>query len=145
MLRIHDYADPELMIRTMREELTEHGFVELRTPEEVDAALAETHGTLLLMVNSVCGCAAGAARPGVVLSLQGGGPLPQRLLTVFAGQDPEATARAREYLPGISPSSPAAYLFRDGQVVAALHRSDIEGYDAESIAARLRAAYAAHC
>lgn len=129
----------------MRRELTDRGFQELRTPDAVDQALAEQpDGTTLLVINSVCGCAAGGARPGVAQSLQGAS-VPDRLLTVFAGQDKEATERAREYIHGFPPSSPAVALFKGGEVVAMLQRHDIEGYAAEAIAARLQGIYAEHC
>jgi putative YphP/YqiW family bacilliredoxin len=133
-----------LMLQGMRDELTGHGFMELGTPAEVDAALADTSAPTLLMINSVCGCAAGAARPGVVLSLNAE-PRPARLLTVFAGQDREATERARGHLVDQPASSPAVALLRDGEVVFMLHRGDIEGQSPEQVAQRLRAAYATFC
>lgn len=137
--------DQNLMVQAMRDELTRAGFVELTTPEAVDEALAESDGgTTLLMFNSVCGCAAGSARPGVVLSLQHEST-PQRLLTVFAGQDRDATEQARHYLPGQPATSPSVFLLRDGQVVFALHRLDIEGHEADAIAQRLMTAYDQHC
>lgn len=135
--------DQNLMIQRMREELTEHGFRELRTAAEVDAALGEAAGSTLLMINSVCGCAAGAARPGVVGSLQSE-TRPERLVTVFAGQDREATERARDYLPGLPPSSPSVALLKDGEVAFMLPRQEIEGRTADQIATILRTAYAQH-
>ncbi|GMU65944.1 MAG: UPF0403 protein [Acidobacteriota bacterium] len=133
-----------LMIRPMREELVGAGFEELMTPEQVDAFLGEGSGTALLVVNSVCGCAAGMARPGVRLALQQG-PRPDRLGTVFAGQELEATARARAHFADIPPSSPSMALFKDGELVWFLPRHRIEGRDALDVAADLRAAFAEHC
>ncbi|GGJ05916.1 UPF0403 protein YqiW [Alicyclobacillus cellulosilyticus] len=133
-----------MMIQPMREELTQIGFQELRTPEEVDAVLQQKTGTTLIVVNSVCGCAGGIARPGVAMALQGD-KRPDRLVTVFAGQDKEATARAREYFEGLPPSSPSMFLFKDGKLVAALHRSDIEGTSPEHVAARLREWFEQYC
>lgn len=133
-----------LMIRPMREELVGAGFEELMTPEQVDAFLGERSGTALLVVNSVCGCAAGMARPGVRLALQQG-PRPDRLGTVFAGQELEATARARAHFADIPPSSPSMALFKDGELVWFLPRHRIEGRDALDVAADLRAAFAEHC
>lgn len=133
-----------LMIRPMREELVGAGFEELMTPEQVDAFLGERSGTALLVINSVCGCAAGMARPGVRLALQQG-PRPDRLGTVFAGQELEATARARAHFAEIPPSSPSMALFKDGELVWFLPRHRIEGRDALDVAADLRAAFAEHC
>ena len=133
-----------LMIRPMREELVGAGFEELMSPEQVDAFLGERSGTALLVINSVCGCAAGMARPGVRLALQQG-PRPDRLATVFAGQEIEATARARAHFADIPPSSPSMALFKDGELVWFLPRHRIEGRDALDVAADLRAAYAEHC
>ncbi|MCK6480315.1 MAG: BrxA/BrxB family bacilliredoxin [Planctomycetaceae bacterium] len=126
------------MLQPMREEVTRLGVKELRTPEEVDAALKgeAAKGTTLLFVNSVCGCAAGNARPALRMTLERGGK-PDHAYTVFAGQDREATARAREYLQGQPPSSPSFALLRDGKVVGMLHRHDIEGRMAQEIAADL--------
>src|ERR1051326_2462632 len=106
----------ERMIRPMREELTRIGFEETRTPEEVEAILGRKQGTVLVVVNSVCGCAAGMARPAVAMALEND-TLPDKMITVFAGNDREATQRAREYLVGYRPSSPSIALFKDGQVV----------------------------
>jgi putative YphP/YqiW family bacilliredoxin len=133
-----------LMIRPMREELVAAGFEELMTPEQVDAFLGERSGTALLVINSVCGCAAGMARPGVRLALQQG-PRPDRLGTVFAGQEIEATARARAHFADIPPSSPSMALFKDGELVWFLPRHRIEGRDALAVAADLRAAFTEHC
>ena len=133
-----------LLVRPMREELLAAGFRELASPADVDQALDEKSGTTLLVVNSVCGCAAGMARPGVRLALQEG-PRPDRLVTVFAGQDVEATARARAHFADIPPSSPSMALFKDGALVWFLPRHRIEGRDALDVASDLRAAFAEHC
>lgn len=125
----------------MRDELTEAGFQELKTPAEVDSFMADKTGTAVLMINSVCGCAAGKARPGVRLALQQG-PKPDRLATVFAGQDAEATARVRGYFAQVPPSSPSVALFKDGALVYFMPRHNIEGRDAESVARDLAAAFA---
>lgn len=135
---------PEMMVAPMREDLVRIGFQELRTPSDVDEALSEDEGTTLLVVNSVCGCAAGAARPGVYLSLQQE-VKPDRLTTVFAGQDLEATEKAREYITGYPPSSPSVALFKDGHLVWFMERHRIEGYTPHQIADELKAAYAEHC
>lgn len=127
-------------IQPMREELTAVGFQELLTPEDVDAFLADQRGSAMLFINSVCGCATGQARPGARLALQHA-TTPDRLATVFAGQDPEATARAREYFPQIPPSSPSIALFRDGELVEFLPRHLIENRGAEEIAHDLVAAF----
>lgn len=133
-----------LLVRPMREELLAAGFRELLQPADVDLALGEKGVTTLLVVNSVCGCAAGMARPGVRLALQEG-PRPDRLVTVFAGQDVEATARARAHFPDVPPSSPSMALIKDGGLVWFLPRHRIEGRDALDVASDLRAAFAEHC
>lgn len=133
-----------MLVQPMRAELTRIGFEEWRTPDEVDTALRTTQGSLLVVVNSVCGCAAGSARPGVARALERG-PVPDRLATVFAGMEIEATERARSYFHGYPPSSPQIALFRDGQLVHMLERKDIEGRDAEEIAADLTTAFARFC
>ena len=135
---------PEIMIRPMREELTRLGFEELRTPEQVDEAIKDTAGTVMLVVNSVCGCAAGKARPGVALALQNN-TRPDRLATVFAGADIEATAQARDYLTGYPPSSPSIAILKNGELVFMMERSQIEGKDAPQIAAELKSAFESHC
>ena len=128
---------PVDLVRPMKEELTRIGFRELLTPEDADAALGgKKPGTALLVVNSVCGCAAGNARPGVALALEHG-TRPDRLFTVFAGQDVEATERARAYIHGYPPSSPSIALFRDGELVMMMERKDIEGHSAMDVAQRL--------
>jgi bacilliredoxin len=134
----------EEMIRPMREELTSAGFEELRTVEEVDRALRDGAGLALVMVNSVCGCAAGSARPGVVRAL-GHRVVPDRLLTVFAGQDREATAHVRELLSDYPPSSPSIALFKDGRPVFMLERRQIEGRMPEEIATQLEAVFDRFC
>lgn len=135
---------PEEMIQPMREDLTSVGFRDLRTPEEVDAALSGAQGTTLVVINSVCGCAAGRARPGVTLALEHG-VRPDNLATVFAGQDQEATARARAYFDDYEPSSPSVGLLRDGKAVFMLERSQIEGRMPEEIAADLTSAFDTFC
>lgn len=130
----------ELMVRPMREELTSIGFDELRTAEDVDAFMGEKEGTALLVINSVCGCAAGQARPGVRMALQHE-TRPQRLATVFAGQDVEAAARARSYFPDIPPSSPSMALFKDGDLVYFMPRHRIENKSAGEVASDLTGAF----
>ena len=135
---------PELMIAPMREDLRRIGFKELTTRDEVDAALADEKRTTLLVVNSMCGCAAGAARPAIQMSLPHKNK-PEVLTTVFAGQDMDATERAREYITGYPPSSPAVALFRDGELVWMLERHQIQGRFPHQIAEDLKRAYDAHC
>ncbi|HET9986524.1 MAG TPA: BrxA/BrxB family bacilliredoxin [Longimicrobiales bacterium] len=134
----------EMMVAPIRQELTRHGVRELRTPEEVDHVLGPRAGTAVLAVNSVCGCAAGRMRPAFVIALRNE-RLPAAVATVFAGQDLEATARAREYLAPYPPSSPSLFLLRDGEVVFALERKDIEHRAPEDIAMDLRAAFDRFC
>jgi len=129
----------------MRDELTRLGFDELRTAEEVEQALGPATGTALVFVNSVCGCAAGMARPGAALALLRTTARPDRLLTVFAGQDKEATARAREKFGPIPPSSPSVALLKDGALVAFVPRHGIEGRSAEEVATVLVEALEEHC
>jgi putative YphP/YqiW family bacilliredoxin len=135
---------PEEFIAPMRAELTRIGFQELKTSQEVDENLHNANGSVLVVVNSMCGCAAGKARPGIALSLDNA-VKPGRLLTVFAGQDPEPTARARSYFAGMPPSAPSVALMKDGKLVFMLHRSQIEGRDAGAIADDLKAAYNQYC
>lgn len=130
--------DP-MVVAPMRDELTRIGFQELRRPEDVDREMARPE-RVLLVVNSVCGCAAGVARPGVALSLKHPGA-PRRLTTVFAGQDVEATARARGYFGGLPPSSPQVAILEEGKLLFMLQRHEIEGRTAEQVAAALTAAY----
>lgn len=135
---------PEIMIRPMREELVRLGFEELRTPEKVDDAVQNTKGTVMLVVNSVCGCAAGCARPGIALALQHDAR-PDRLTTVFAGADIEATEKAREHFTGYRPSSPSVALLKDGKLVYMLERHQIEGRSPNQIAQELTAAFDKYC
>jgi putative YphP/YqiW family bacilliredoxin len=131
---------PPLMVQPMREELTRLGFMELSTPDDVDREIAASDEPLLLVVNSICGCAAGVARPGVAMSLSH--PLaPSRRATVFAGQDTEATARARSYFEGFPPSSPQIAILSNGRLVHLVQRHEIEGRSPEQVAAALTAAY----
>jgi putative YphP/YqiW family bacilliredoxin len=135
---------PEYICAPMREELTNLGFEELKDPAQVDNTIPKEHGTLLLVMNSVCGCAAGAARPGVRQSLDSE-KRPDKLVTVFAGQDMEATAQARKYTLPFPPSSPAIALFKDGKLVHFLERHHIEGRSAAMIAENLKMAYDEFC
>src|SRR5678809_1455638 len=127
---------PEFFVEPMRRELTQLGVEELRTPEQVDQAVAAGSGTLMIVVNSVCGCAAGKARPGVALAL-GHQTKPDIVATVFAGGDVEATDRARGYFTGYAPSSPSIGILRDGKLVYMLERREIETRSAEMIAGEL--------
>lgn len=133
----------ERMIAPMRAELTRLGIQETRSAAEVDAILGEKKGTVLVVVNSVCGCAAGMARPGVAMALRHS-VLPERMITVFAGND-EGTARARQYFTGYRPSSPSIALMRDGEVVKMLERWQIEGRGPEEIAKELTEAFDQYC
>ncbi len=135
---------PEFMVAPMREDLVKVGFKELRSPQDVDEVLGREKRTVLVAVNSVCGCAAGMMRPAVYLSLHGDHK-PEVLTTVFAGQDMDATDRARDYIVGYPPSSPSVALFKDGELVYFMERHQIEGRHPEDIADDLRAAYAEHC
>jgi putative YphP/YqiW family bacilliredoxin len=134
---------PELMVLPMREELTRLGIEELRTANQVDEVLRKS-GTTMVVVNSICGCAAGRMRPAVRLALQHS-VRPERAVTVFAGQDRDATERARQYFEGYAPSSPSVGLLRDGKLVYMMQRSDIETREAEDIAADLTAAFDKFC
>lgn len=135
---------PEQLIMRMREDLTQYGVTETRTPEQVDRALAPGSGTVLMVVNSVCGCAAGKARPAIGLALEHS-VRPDAIATVFAGADLEAVARVRELLPGVPPSSPSIALFRDGKPVFAIHRHQIESRQAPDIAKLLTDAFDQYC
>jgi putative YphP/YqiW family bacilliredoxin len=128
----------------MRAEMTRMGARELTTPAEVDAAIGDQKGTTLVFVNSVCGCAAANARPGLAIALQHAAR-PQEIVTVFAGQDVDATARARQYFSDYQPSSPSMALFRDGEVVHFVHRHQIEGRSPQAVAAELTQAFDKHC
>ena len=134
---------PEIMLIPMREELTRAGIKEARTASEVDAALAQP-GTTLLVVNSICGCAAGKMRPAVRMALQHSST-PDQAITVFAGQDAEATQRARDYFAGNPPSSPAIAILRDGKLIYLMQRSAIESSTAPAIAQELTRAFDTHC
>jgi putative YphP/YqiW family bacilliredoxin len=134
----------EMIVEPMRKELTRLGIEETRTAEAVDSVLGEKKGTVLVVVNSVCGCAAGMARPAVAMALDHE-VKPDRMITVFAGNDREATQRAREYFVGFRPSSPSIALMKDGQVVKMFERWQIEGRQAHDIAAELTAAFDQHC
>jgi putative YphP/YqiW family bacilliredoxin len=137
-------AYPESFVAPMREELSRLGIEELRTAPEVDAAVKSTSGTLMIVVNSICGCAAGKARPGIALALQHA-VRPDRVATVFAGADLEATNRARSYFTGYPPSSPSIGLLRDGQLIWMLERRQIENQGPEQIATALTAAFEKFC
>ncbi len=135
--------DP-IMVQPMREELTRIGFTELKSPDQIDEAMKKS-GTTLLVINSVCGCAAGSARPGIAMSLRHA-KVPDHLVTVFAGQDLEATKYVREtYLNQVPPSSPSIALFRDGSLIGVVHRHMIEGRFPEAIAQTLSSAYDEYC
>lgn len=135
---------PAEIVNPMKQDLTSAGFKELQTPEEVDAALNAKTGTALVVVNSVCGCAAGACRPGVKASLAGD-KKPDHLYTVFAGFDTEAVAQARKYFLPYPPSSPSIALFKDGKLVHFIERHHIEGRSAEMIADHLKEVFAEYC
>ncbi len=135
---------PDEWVKPGREELLGLGFTELTTPEEVDSHLTDKEGTQLLVVNSICGCAAGKARPGIADALRKG-PKPDRLSTVFAGYHVEATTRAREYLKPFPPSSPSVALLRDGKLVFMLERHQIENREAQAISNDLQAAFKEYC
>jgi putative YphP/YqiW family bacilliredoxin len=134
---------PEAIVKPMKAELVTAGFEELTTPEEVESAIG-TKGTVLVVVNSVCGCAAGAARPGVKKSLENS-KKPSRLTTVFAGYDVDAVNQARKHFAPYPPSSPAIALFRDGELVHFIERHNIEGHNAGAIAEHLKAVYDEYC
>lgn len=140
----HQAIYDERMVAPMRQELTRIGFQELRTPEQVDSALKDAPGTTLVVVNSICGCAARNARPAVTMALKAEAK-PEKLATVFAGQDVEATQRAREYFTGYPPSSPSIGLLRDGQLVYMMERWQIEGRPAQDIAEDLVEAFEKFC
>jgi len=135
---------PEIMVSPMREELTRLGVQELKTAEDVDRELSSDKGTAMVIVNSICGCAAGRMRPAVRVALQYS-TKPDRLFSVFAGQDTEATERARSYFTGHLPSSPCIALFRDAKLVHMLERSDIEHRDSADIANELKRVFDQYC
>lgn len=136
---------PEMLVAPMRAQLENAGFKSLMTAAEVEAELNDKTGTKLLVFNSVCGCAAGTARPGVLKSLEGAAKKPDMLLTVFAGQETEAVAKAREFTAPYPPSSPSIALYKNGELVHFIERHMIEGRPAEMIAANLQAAYNEFC
>jgi putative YphP/YqiW family bacilliredoxin len=135
---------PEEYVQPIRHELTSIGFQELRTPAEVDSVLSKTSGTVLVVVNSICGCAAGRARPAVAMAIENTAR-PDVLTTVFAGQDTDATTQARTYFTGYAPSSPSVALLRDGKLVFMLERKEIEGRDPYAIADDLTKAFNQYC
>lgn len=135
---------PEIMLIPMREELTRLGAQELRSAEAVDGAIAKQPGTAMVVVNSICGCAAGRMRPAVRMALANGNR-PEKVFTVFAGQDYEATERARQYFTGYPPSSPSIAILRDGQLVHMMQRSDIEHREAADIAQELNRIFDKYC
>jgi putative YphP/YqiW family bacilliredoxin len=135
----------ERIVQPMREELTRLGIEETRSVQDVENVLGERKGTVLVVVNSVCGCAAGNARPAIAKALQNSTIKPDRMITVFAGNDKEATQHARSYFTGFRPSSPSIALLRDGEVVKMLERHNIEGRDAETIATELQGAFEQFC
>jgi len=140
----HQAIYDERMVAPMRQELTRIGFEELRTPEQVDSALKDAPGTTLVVVNSICGCAARNARPAVTMALRNDAK-PQKLATVFAGQDVDATQRAREYFTGYPPSSPSIGLLKEGRLVYMMERWQIEGRPAQDIAEDLVEAFQKFC
>ncbi len=135
---------PEFMVAPMRKELTDKGFQELKSAEEVDAVLGKNEGTVLIMVNSVCGCAAANARPGAIMASEHG-ITPDKMVTVFAGMETEAVAKVREYFMPYPASSPAIALLKDGEVVHMLERHQIEGRPAAMIAENLKDAFEQYC
>lgn len=135
---------PEQLVAPMRSDLTTAGFTELKTPEEVEKTL-QNKGTTLLVINSVCGCAAGAARPGVKWALQNSSKKPEHLTTVFAGVDKEAVMRAREFTLPYPPSSPSIALFKDGELVHFVERHHIEGRNAQMIGSHLVEVFDEYC
>jgi putative YphP/YqiW family bacilliredoxin len=135
---------PEIMVIPMREELTRLGIEELRTAEQVDQALKNRHGTTMVIVNSICGCAAGRMRPAVRMAMENS-VRPDRAYSVFAGQEKEATDRARSYFTGQLPSSPSIGILCDGQLVFMMPRRDIESREAPAIAADLKTAFDRLC
>ncbi|WP_317175438.1 BrxA/BrxB family bacilliredoxin [Pontibacter cellulosilyticus] len=135
---------PEYMVAPIREDLTSSGFEQLMTPEEVEQAL-KTEGTVLLAVNSVCGCAASKARPALKMAVAAGDRTPTKLVTVFAGMEQDAVAKAREYMLPYPPSSPSIALFKDGELVHMIERYHIEGNELHRIVDNLKGAFEAYC
>jgi putative YphP/YqiW family bacilliredoxin len=136
---------PEIMIQGMRHELAQLGIEETKTPEAVKDAVENTDGTLMVVVNSVCGCAAGGVRPGIAMALQNSQNKPDKAITVFAGADIDATDVARDYFSGYAPSSPAIGLIKDGKLVQMFERRDLEGRPPAMIAQALATAFNEHC
>ncbi len=136
---------PAEMVAPMKKDLVEVGFVEMLTPEDVDQKLASQEGTTLVVVNSVCGCAAAAARPGIKMAVKNSAKVPSSLITVFAGVDRDAVDRARQHMLPYPPSSPSIGLFKDGKLVHFIERHHIEGRSADMIAAHLTAAFEEFC
>jgi putative YphP/YqiW family bacilliredoxin len=136
---------PEMMIQGMRQELAQLGFEETKTPEAVEDAVKNTNGTLMVVVNSVCGCAAGGVRPGIAMALEQSDAKPDKAITVFAGADIDATDKARDYFTGYSPSSPAIGLLKSGELVKLFERRDLEGRPPQVIAEELVNAFAQYC
>lgn len=136
---------PEMMIHGMREELARLGIEETKTPDAVTDAVKNTDGTLMVVVNSVCGCAAGGVRPGIAMALQASEAKPDRAITVFAGADIDATETAREYFTGHTPSSPSIAFLKNGELVQLFERRDLEGRPPQMIAEALTQAFAQHC
>lgn len=143
--KINQDMYPEELVAPMRRELTNEGFNELLTAQEAEEVMKNTKGTMLMVVNSVCGCAAGSARPGIIMSLENSSRKPDHLYTVFAGMEKEATQKVREYLLPYPPSSPAIALFKDGELVHIVERHQIEGRPAEIIAKHLEQVYEHFC
>jgi len=138
-------AYPEMLVAPMRQELSNVGFKSLMTASEVEKELTDNTGTKLLVFNSVCGCAAGTARPGVVKAVTSSAKKPSQLLTVFAGMETEAVSKAREFTAPFPPSSPSIALYKNGELVHFIERHNIEGRSAEMIAANLQAAFEEFC
>lgn len=136
---------PEELVQPMKAELTDNGFVELKSPEDVASQIENNEGTTLLVINSVCGCAAGTARPGVLMAVNNSGKKPDQLATVFAGVDKEATAKAREFTLPYPPSSPSIALFKDGKLIHFVERHHIEGRPAELIGSHLSQVFEEYC
>lgn len=136
---------PEYMVAPIRQDLVEAGFEQLMTPEEVDSALNEQSGTVLVAVNSVCGCAAAKARPALKMAVSSSDKKPAKLVTVFAGMETEAVAKAREHMLPYPPSSPCIALFKDGELVHMIERYHIEGNDLMRIVNNLQGAFEEHC
>lgn len=136
---------PEIMIHGMRQELAQLGIEEAKTPEQVKEAVENTEGTLMVVVNSVCGCAAGGVRPGIAMALQNSESKPDKAITVFAGADIDATDVARDYFTGYQPSSPSIGILKDGKLVQMFERRDLEGRHPMTIAQSLIDAFNEHC